>query len=77
MYLTSPYIRLLTSFEYHQGKGEKRKQKLEVLRKDQKETMKEVVARIMGEFIAKGVLKEGELDADAVRVLEKFEGKVC
>jgi RNA recognition motif. (a.k.a. RRM, RBD, or RNP domain) len=69
--------RLLASFAHHQGKGEKRKQKLEELRIGQKETMKEVVARIMGEFIAKGVLKEGELDADAVRVLEKFEGKVC
>lgn len=53
-----------------------RKEKLGELRAIQKETMAETVARIMGEFIASGALKEGELDADCIRVLEKFDGKV-
>ncbi|CAM9480309.1 unnamed protein product, partial [Choristocarpus tenellus] len=57
------------------GKGRKT-QRIEEKRVEQKEYIKGLVDRVLREAIDAGRLSEAELDADAIGVLEKMEGKV-
>ena len=55
---------------------EKKGERIREKRGEQKELMKSVVQRVLGEFIKAGRLGENELDAAAKGVLEKMEAKV-
>ncbi|CAN0125869.1 unnamed protein product [Discosporangium mesarthrocarpum] len=57
------------------GKGCK-SERIKEKRVEQKELMKELVSRVLKEAVKAGRLGEGELDTEAVGVLEKMEGKV-
>ena len=55
---------------------EKKVERLQEQRGEQKEFMKNVVQRVLGEFIDAGRLGKAELDTAAQEVLEKMEAKV-
>lgn len=55
---------------------EKKVERLQEKRGEQKEFMKSVVQRVLGEFIDAGRLGKAELDTAAQEVLEKMEAKV-
>lgn len=63
---------LLSHTELQEKKGERIQEK----RGEQKEFMKSVVQRVLGEFITAGRLGKTELDEAAQGVLEKMEAKV-
>lgn len=66
------FRRFLFVFPFQEKKGERIQEK----RGEQKEFMKSVVQRVLGEFITAGRLGKTELDEAAQAVLEKMEAKV-
>lgn len=62
--------------QYNTGPQEKKGERIQEKRGEQKEFMKSVVQRVLGEFITAGRLGKTELDEAAQGVLEKMEAKV-
>ncbi|CAM9876193.1 unnamed protein product [Pylaiella littoralis] len=68
--------RLLNIERTSGGGKEKKGARIQEKRGEQKEFMKSVVQRVLGEFIDAGRLGKSELDEAAQKVLEKMEAKV-
>lgn len=63
-------------FTHNTALQEKKGERIQEKRGEQKEFMKSVVHRVLGEFITAGRLGKTELDEAAQGVLEKMEAKV-